>query len=425
MKRSEGSAFTEDLLEKELSGQPLSSSDRGLCQELVYGVVRREATLDWLIDRKTRGRSQRTALRIVLELGLYQMFWLDRIPSHAAVNESVEIAKRMGLVAQSGFVNAVLRGYDRERDETLALLANIKADEPALGHSHPEWLWERWQKRLGPLNAAKLMEWNNSPASTFARVNTLRTDARGLRERWQQEGVTFKEFSSDWTGPDLVFELERHPPLGTLKSFVDGLFYIQDPSTLLAVRALDPKPGDQILDLCAAPGGKTTFIAQCLQNQGSVVAEDNEPERLKLVAENCSRMGITCVTTQPSLGGHTPEGKPVLFKSILVDAPCSNTGVMRRRVDLRWRISEEEISRLRHTQLGLLEQAARRLQTGGTLVYSTCSLEPVENEEVIKAFLAAHPDFTLVQERELLPFREGVDGAYVAKLIHNWRPHGL
>jgi 16S rRNA (cytosine967-C5)-methyltransferase len=413
--RLSGQEYTENILEKELSGQRLSAADRGLCQEVVYGIARWQETLDWLIARKTEGRTQKEVLRILLQLGLYQMFWLDRIPNHAAVHETVELAKRLGLGPQAGFVNAVLRGYTRERTETEKLLAELKTSQPALGRSHPDWLYQRWQARWGAEKAAQLMDWNNAPPPTFARVNSLKTDAAKLAERWKSEGVKFAARHWDWTGDGIIFQLDLHPPLAGLRSFREGLFYIQDPGTLLAVRELDPQPGDSVLDLCAAPGGKTTFIAQLMQNRGRITAQDIQADRLELIRENCTRLGVTCVeaSVAPSALIPNPARR---FDRILVDAPCSNTGVMRRRVDLRWRIRPEEIERLRAAQLELLRQAAPRLKQGGTLVYSTCSLEPEENSGVVKQFLGEHTQFKLEKERELLPFADGVDGAYVAKM---------
>jgi 16S rRNA (cytosine967-C5)-methyltransferase len=213
-----------------------------------------------------------------------------------------------------------------------------------------------------------------------------------------------------------VFQLESHPPLAGLRSFRDGWFYVQDPSTLLAVSELDPLPAHVVLDLCAAPGGKTTYIAQRMQNRGRITAQDAQEDRLALIRENCTRLGVTCVEASVAPSGVlvNPAKK---FDRVLVDAPCSNSGVMRRRVDLRWRIRPEEIERLRGEQLQVLRQAAPRVKPGGTLVYSTCSLEPEENGAVVKEFLAEHPLFKLEKERELLPFVEGVDGAYVAKLV--------
>jgi len=423
--RQTGDEFTENLLENTLAGVRLSPADRGLCLELVYGVVRWQATLDWLIARKSGGREQKPALQILLRLGLYQLFWLDRIPAHAAVHETVELAKRSGFVSQSGFVNAVLRGCLRETEAIRQQLAELRATQPALGFSQPEWLVERWQKHFGHDQTIRLLEWNNRPPKTFARVNALKAGARqpasletaaaALVERWREENVEYDFFTRDWTGENLVFELKAHPPLATLPSFRDGWFYIQDPSTLLAVEQLDPQPGEIVLDLCAAPGGKTAFIAQQMQDQGRLLATDISEERLKLVTENCQRLGITCA--RPGLvTSINSEFKQGSFDRILVDAPCSNTGVLRRRVDLRWRISADEILRLKKTQRELLELAAGWLKPGGILVYSTCSLEPEENAVLVQDFVADHGNFKLESTRELTPVADEVDGAFVARL---------
>jgi 16S rRNA (cytosine967-C5)-methyltransferase len=405
--------FVEDLLEIALGNAQLSSADRGLCQEIVYGVVRWQAALDWLIARKTGGREQKPALQNLLRLGLYQIFWLDRIPDHAAVHETVELAKQSGFGPQAGFINAVLRGYLREADETKKLLADLKISQPALGWSHPEWLVARWQKRWGAEKTAQLLAWNNTPPKTFARVNTLKTDAGKLVEKWREENVDYDFKTCDWTGENLFFELKAHPPLNSLASFRDGWFYIQDPSTLLAVRELNPQPGETVLDLCAAPGGKTTFIAQLMNNQGRIVACDVSDDRLKLIKENCARLGVACV--EPILFS-TFNLQSSTFNRILLDAPCSNSGVMRRRLDLRWRIQPDEIERLRATQLDLLKLAATKLKPGGVLIYSTCSLEPEENGDVVQQFLRDHAEFKLESERELIPFADNLDGAFVARL---------
>jgi 16S rRNA (cytosine967-C5)-methyltransferase len=414
--RLTSSEFTENLLETALATARLSPADRGLCHELVCGIVRWQKTLDALIARKTDpAREQRPALKNLLRLGLYQIFWLTRIPPHAAVHETVELAKRSGYGSQAGFINAVLRGYLRETDEIRKILADMKLSQPALGWSHPEWLVEKWRARYGDDQTRALLEWNNTPPKTFARVNTLKTDAGKLIEKWREENVEYDFITRDWTGENLAFELKSHPSLNSLQSLRDGWFYVQDPSTLLAPVVLAPQPGENILDACAAPGGKTTFLAQLMNNEGRITASDIEPDRLRLVKDNCQRLGVNCVEIAPA---HTSSQVTHHFAKILIDAPCSNTGVMRRRVDLRWRISETEILRLQKTQLELLNQAVPKLKSGGTLVYSTCSLEPEENSETVKQFLAEHKNFTLETERQLLPFADGVDGAYVARLKH-------
>jgi 16S rRNA (cytosine967-C5)-methyltransferase len=464
--------FTEDLLEQELARAKLSALDRALCQELAYGVVRWRAALDWLIARKTNGREQKTQLQNLLRLGLYQIFWLDRIPPHAAVHETVELAKRGGFGPQAGFVNAVLRGCLREHEKTRKLLAELKISNPAVGWSHPEWLVEKWRARLGDEKLRQLLQWNNTPPKTFARVNTLKfcssrreealisktetgnrkskigqrlltsaatSEVRGagdLLARWREENVEYDFVRRDWLEENLVFELKSHPPLASLASFRDGWFYVQDPSTLLAVTELNPQRGEAILDLCAAPGGKATFMAQRMKDKGKILACDISEKRLKLLRENCRRLGVTCVEFCSSRGNEAQISASALrtsrsefsqsllasaatdkkFDRILVDAPCSNTGVLRRRVDLRWRIAPEEISRLRRTQLDLLALAAPKLKPGGVLIYSTCSLEPEENAEVVREFLRDRRRFQWESERELLPFADDADGAYVAKL---------
>lgn len=404
--RERGADFVENIAEKELAGAGLSPQDRGLAMELAYGCVRRQGTLDFLIDRKTQGRQQKPMLQILLRLGLYQIFFLDRVPEHAAVHETVELAKRLGFGPQAGFVNAVFRGYLRERDETGRLLKAMENEKPWIAFSHPDWLSRRWTERWGAGKAREMMEWNNASPPVFARANTLRGSVDELTAAWTSEGVEFKARQFDWT--PLVFELQKHPPLASLGSFQKGLFYLQDPSTLLAARELQARPGESVLDLCAAPGGKTTFLAQLTSNQATIVAEDVQPARLALVKENAARLGARI-----EMG---PAAPPRKFDRILIDAPCSNTGVLRRRVDLRWRLKETEITRLADTQLKLLERSVARLNPGGTMVYSTCSLEPEENHAVVQSFIQAHPEFTLELERDLLPIREGVDGAFVARL---------
>jgi 16S rRNA (cytosine967-C5)-methyltransferase len=411
-RREHAGDFTEALLADALARRPMRADDRRLAQELVLGVVRWQATLDWLIARKTAGRTQKPALQILLRLGLYQAFWLDRIPDHAVVHELVELTRRHGLGPQSGFVNAVLRGYLREREATEHALAELKRTQPHLGWSHPEWLVQRWRARWGEQPLRALLEWNNTPPAVCARVNTLKCDAPALLERWRLKDDVEYDFGRwDWLEDGVCFVLKAHRrPMTEWGTFQDGWFYAQDPSTLLSVVTLDPQPGETILDLCAAPGGKTTFIAQHMRNQGRVVAVDPAPDRLQLVRDNCARLGVTCVETA------TEPPAAAAYDRILIDAPCSNTGVLRRRVDARWRLRPEEIERLAATQLGLLRRAAPALRPGGTLVYSTCSLEPEENEQVVERFLADNPPFRLEHQRTLQPFVERVDGAFVARM---------
>jgi 16S rRNA (cytosine967-C5)-methyltransferase len=410
-------AFAEQRLEQALASARLSPPDRALCQELVYGVIRQRSLLDWLIDRKVRSAAPAARIRDLLRLGLYQIFCLDRIPGHAAVHETVEAAKNAGFGRQAGFVNAVLRRCLRELPETRLLIQRLDVDQPNIAHSHPQWLFDRWSRRWGRERAIELMRWNNQPPKTFARLNTLKTDGPRLIEQWREEGVAYDFVTRDWFPQNEVFELKWHPPLDRLASFQRGWFYVQDPSTLLSIHELAPGHGETILDMCAAPGGKLCYAAQLMKNEGIITGQDISEDRLGLIRENCQRLGVASAEVELV----PPPGKPVAQSSrrydrILVDAPCSNTGVMRRRVELRWRISESEIKRLQGQQLDLLTRAAILLKSPGKLVYSTCSLEAEENEQVIEGFLAHHPDFVLDHHQLLTPFENQVDGAFVAVL---------
>ncbi len=395
----------------------LKPVDRSLVQEITYGCVRWQATLDHFMDKLTNGRTQVPPMRVLLRMGIYQSLMLDRVPGHALVNEAVDLARIIGLEPHTGFVNAVLRTCERDREALLKEWQALKETQPAIGWSHPKWLVQRWEQRMPAAEVRALLEWNNQPPPVYARLNPLRMLPEQTIEAWRMNDITYAFRKYDWAPENLMFELSSLPPLAKLASFQKGAFYIQDPSTLLAVQVLDPQPGERILDLCATPGGKTTYIAQLMDDDGEVFASDRDPERLKLVTENCKRMHITSVSTSTSdeLDNYRRNGGEA-FDRVLVDAPCSNTGVIRRRVDLRWRLKPEEFARLRKVQLDLLHRATSLLKPGGVLVYSTCSLEPEENEQLITAFLEDYPLFDRETERALSPLRDKVDGAYVIRL---------
>lgn len=405
------------MFEEVLTGSGLKPVDRSLAQEIAYGCVRWQATLDHFMDKLTKGRPQLPPMRVLLRMGIYQSLMLDRVPDYALVNEAVNLARQIGLEQHTGFVNAVLRSCVKDHDALFKEWETLKQTQPALGWSHPKWLVQHWEKRLPREELLALLEWNNQPPPVFARLNPLRTLPESTIESWRADGIGYDFRKYDWVPENLVFELKSVPHLAKLASFQKGSFYVQDPSTLLAVKALDPQPGERILDLCAAPGGKTTYIAQVIDDDGEIFASDPDPKRLQLLVENCKRMHITSVSpfTAGELDNYRRNGGE-LFDRVLVDAPCSNTGVIRRRVDLRWRLRPEEFARLRKTQLELLHRATSLLKPGGVLVYSTCSLEPEENEQLVTAFLEDYPLFERACERTLFPPRDQVDGAYVARL---------
>ena len=362
--------------------------DRAFVQELFYGCLRHRLALDFLL-RQLAGRSPRPVVADILHLGLYQLCFLDKIPAHAAVNESVALAKQLASPAEAKFVNAILRRANRNA---------LAAAPPWIRHSHPEWLWRRWVARYGEADTEALCQWNNEPPSLYIRTLTGELPA-GV------PAVPSGLHPLSWRVTDAagLFELPAK-------------FYAQDPSTLIAVDMLDPQPGESVLDMCAAPGGKTTYIAQKMRDTGKIIAADSSNVRLGKVAENCLRLDVTCVATLACEGTRLDRClRGTQFDRVLLDAPCSNTGVVRRRVDLRWRLQAAEITRLATVQAQLLGAASEFVKPGGVLVYSTCSLEPDENERVTERFRESHPKFALDATRSIFPPHDKMDGAFVAR----------
>ena len=404
----------ERILSNALIDSKLSPKDSNLCRELVSGCVRWRRLLDWLINRHTNKNKQKPIIQEILRLGLYQIFFLNRIPEHAIVNESVILAKANNHIRQGGFINALMRRFLREKNSVFKIISQLQDEQPALGQSHPDWLFEKWEQRWGREKAIRLLEWNNQPAPTYARLNWLNKETELLVKRWESEKVEATPFDCDWAKQGTIYQLRKHPKIETLQSFRDGLFYIQDPSTLLSVDFLKPQPGQKILDLCAAPGGKTSLIADRINNHGEITSTDINKSRLELIQENCKRLNITCVKI--GLAEEVLINKEKKFDRVLVDAPCTNSGVIRRRLDSRWRMNLNKKDPLTETQFKLLENASCHTKPNGLLVYSTCSIEPEENELIVNRFLKKHTEWILQAERTLHPVEDHTDGAYSARL---------
>jgi 16S rRNA (cytosine967-C5)-methyltransferase len=394
--------LADDLLKIALDGSTLQGSDRAFVTELFYGCLRQKLALEFLI-RQLANIPPQPIVANILQLGLYQLFYL-KTPAHAAVNETVTLAKTQAHASEAKFVNAILRRAEREHDAFQARLEATRKTAPWIYYSHPRWLWERWSTRLGRESAASLCEWNNQPPSIYIRINTLKTSTKPA------------EIDAEPTAHPLCWRVPNASGLFQGKAFADGEFYVQDPSTLTAVDVLDPQRGESVLDMCAAPGGKTTYLAQKMQNRGRIIAADLSSSRLALVGENCRRLGVSIVATLACEGTHLDRClRGEQFDRVLVDAPCSNTGVLRRRADLRWRIEESEIRKLATLQEKLLAVAAPFVKPQSVLVYSTCSLEEEENQHVVDRFGRSHPEFTLEATQSIIPPRDGMDGAFVAR----------
>jgi 16S rRNA (cytosine967-C5)-methyltransferase len=331
----------------------------------------------------------------VLRLGFYQIFHM-RIPHHAAVNETVNLAGKA-----RGLVNALLRRAIREFD---ALQQTLEKAPPSIRFSHPEFLIRRWEDHFGKSEALQLCEWNNSPAEVYVRANGLKVTTGELLATAHDAAVS--------TAHPLAIKTKQVP----YPWIVNGLCYVQDPSTLTACDLLDPQPGEQVLDACAAPGGKTTYLAQLMSDSGHIAACDTVPHRLKRLDENLKRLSVTCAQIfQCNWLKPCKLFQPESFDRILLDAPCSNTGVIRRRVDARWRLTPEDFSRMQEKQFNILKNLVPFLKKGGVLVYSTCSLEPEENESLVQRVTAEIPDLRFVESRQVLPYRDQIDGAFAAK----------
>ncbi len=380
---------------------------RAFVHEMVLGVVRQELALQWLLERLAR-RKVASGLAPVCWVGLYQLLMMDDVEPYAAVNETVEATKLLCGDAQAGFVNAILRRALREKDE---LLHALSKQPPEIRLSHPRSLIRRWTATFGRAGMERLCEWNNQRAHTILRVRPGH-DARALLELFAQNGIPAE------LHPRRPFiELKAGGRVEICPGYSEGWFVIQDPATMEAVRLVDPKPNEQILDACAAPGGKTIALADAMKG-GNLVATDFNRERLPRLIENLKRCGVKadvrCLdASSPDFGTQMKKR----FDAVLLDVPCSNTGVIRRRPDARYRVNRKHLKHLLDLQSRMLDATMPLIKKGGRIVYSTCSLEPEENEAQIDALLKRHPNFSKEKEVRTFPPDDQVDGAYVARLV--------
>jgi 16S rRNA (cytosine967-C5)-methyltransferase len=400
-----GTEFADKIIGELLAHTSLAASDRAFTFELFYGLLRNLTLLDFWIAQ-LRSDPLDPGTRDLLRIGLYQIMFLETA-AHAAVFETVNLARpRVRPV-----INAVLRLALREKIS----LTNLAENQPwPIRFSQPEFLVERWQRQFGPEAALKLCRWNNSPAPVYARINRLKT--------------TLREFLDHYPGSSILPGHSNFVSLPEVATAVsNGDCYIQDPSTALACQILRPAPGENVLDACAAPGGKTAYLAELMENRGLLVAVDQEESRLERLRHNLVRLGVTsarvvCCDWRDGASIRAAGLEEKSFDKILVDAPCSNTGVMRRRVDLRWRLRAEDFAGMQRQQLTILGAVQPFLRPGGSLVYSTCSLEEEENWEVVSTFRCDHAGICLTNRAETLPFRDGIDGAFAARLERSSSP---
>lgn len=420
-------SYLDRVLDAELRNPEISDLDKGLLTELMHGVLRWQNKLDWVLNGFSHGNFQKSEVNIknTLRVALYQILFLDRIPHAAAVNEAVELIKRIRGEKVGGLVNAVLRNIIRNID-------GIRYPDPnedyvqylSVMYSHPHWMVKRWVKRFGREDTQKLLISSNERPTLSLRINRLKVQPREFLTMLEQQNIQY-------TGSSLVDFFLRAKSLtkiGQMELFRRGFFTIQDESAILPCLLLAPQPGERVVDLCAAPGGKTTAMAEMMQNEGEILAIDKYEVKLSFIKAACDRLGLRNVKLA-ALDAASLESEQA--DKVLLDAPCSGLGVLTKKPDIKWKRDITDIIKMSKMQRELLENAARLVKPGGVLVYSTCTIEAEENQEVVNRFLSAHPEFGTEDARqfvnhsvvnaqgavETFPHVHGVDGSFAIRMV--------
>ncbi|MDH4070389.1 MAG: 16S rRNA (cytosine(967)-C(5))-methyltransferase RsmB [Ignavibacteria bacterium] len=418
-------AYLDKLLDSELRSTELNDPDKGLLTELVHGVLRWQNKLDWVLNGFSHGNFSKAEVNVknAMRIALYQIMFLDRIPHAAAVNESVEFVKRIRGEKPAGLVNAVVRNIIRNLK---GIRYPDKDEDPvqhlAVVYSHPFWIVKRWYQRFGFDETRRLLEANNERPSLSLRINRLKIEPGQFLSRLDEQEIRY----SGSTHIDYFVKVPSLSRIAQMELFRNGCFTIQDESAALPCLLLGVQPGERIIDLCAAPGGKATHLAELMQNQGDVLAVDKYETKLNMMRGSCERLGVDII-------------RPLLFDAaslkhqevdrVLLDAPCSGLGVLMKKPDIKWKRDITDLINLSKYQRELLSNASRLVRPGGILVYSTCTTEPEENQDVVRHFLGTHPEFSvdnaggfvssdLVTPEgyvETFPHRHGMDGSFAVR----------
>ncbi|MBE9042532.1 16S rRNA (cytosine(967)-C(5))-methyltransferase [Oscillatoriales cyanobacterium LEGE 11467] len=429
------SIFSDVALDNGLQHHQPNKIDRKLIAELVYGCVRQRRSLDTIVDGLARKKSDRQPrdLRLILHIGLYQLCYLDRIPESAAVNTTVELAKQNNLAGLAGFVNGILRQYLRVRntpDDPLKKAIENPIERLGIVYSYPNWIVENWLEQIGLEETEKLCKLFNRSPALHLRINPLKTTIDTVESALKERGIQCDRSSYLPQGLKLTSATGE---VKQLPGFNEGWWTIQDGSAQLASYLLDPQPDETIVDACAAPGGKTTHIAELMGDRGKIWAIDRVASRLKKVRQNIDRLQLNSIEVCQGDSRDFPQLKQQCDR-VLLDAPCSGLGTLHRRADLRWRQTPQMAEELAILQGELLEAAATWLKPGGVLVYATCTLHPPENEGAIGHFLDKHPHWKIDPPSpesllspfvtpagwlEVWPTRHHLDGFFMVRLKHD------
>ncbi len=424
---AKANAPLDELLAERLSASELSRLDKALVHELVYGVVRRRLTLDHYINSYVKQQAPHPLIMDILRLALYQYMFLDRIPDHAIVNEAVTLVHRFRRKSAAGFVNAVLRRVTREKPK-LPVCLDDSVDQLSVNLSFPLWLVHLYLERFGHAQAAALLAAGNERPDIYLRVNTRKQSAREAKTALK-DGDVWCRFVPGMS--DALVVDKGASNLGACRALQQGLVYAQDLSSQLAVKLVGAQPGERVLDACAAPGGKTAGLWEMMEGRGELVAVENSVSRVRILKENLQRLGVEARVETADIRKFEDDTG---YDAVLLDVPCSGTGVMQRHPELRWRLKAEEIKRLVALQAELLAAGARLVKPGGRLIYSTCSVLPEENEELVREFSKKDKRFKLEAAGPFLPqayqaavteegyFKadpttHGMDGFFAARLV--------
>ncbi|MEH2082974.1 MAG: 16S rRNA (cytosine(967)-C(5))-methyltransferase [Nostoc sp.] len=438
-------AYADVALDRVLQKVSLPDCDRRLVTELVYGSVRRQRTLDTLIDQlaKKKSHQQPQDLRTILHLGFYQLRYQERIPASAAVNTTVQLAKENSFSGLTGFVNGLLRQYLRkaggagEENTPLSLhidplqLPENPVEHLGILHSFPDWIVQVWLEQLGLTDTEKLCEWMNQSPTIDLRINPLRTSIKEVEAALQSAGVLVRRIPHL---PQALRFIGNTGSIQKLPGFKEGWWTVQDASAQLVGHLLDPQPGEVIIDACAAPGGKTTHIAELMADKGKIWACDRTPSRLRKLQENSKRLNLQSIQICTGDSRHFNQFQNTADR-VLLDAPCSGLGTMHRHADARWRQTPASVQELSVLQRELITHTSTFVKPGGVLVYATCTLHPAENEEIISAFLTESPDWQIESLSgvklpdftdsthqgwfKLWPHRQDIDGFFMVRLRKN------
>lgn len=422
-----GGAWADAALKSQLGRDGLSGPEAALCSRIVYGVIQNRLLLDFYLAAYCSQKPDhlQPPLPDILRIGAYQILFLDKVPDSAAVNTSVELAKTAGRGQAAGLVNAVLRKIAQNKDGLPPIPEGDEAKYLSIRYSHPRWLVKRLLTLLGREETERFLAEDNSQPPTEAQVNPLRGSAAELREALESEGVTVEPHP--WL-PDCLL-LSGTGDLERLRAFQEGRFYIQDGAARLAVLALDVRPGNRMLDVCAAPGGKSFAAAITMGDRGEVLSCDLHEKKLRRIQDGAARLGLTCIETAAADGRSRRPEWVEQFDAVLVDAPCSGLGIIRKKPDIRYK-KADDLFALPVVQHDILDNASAYVRPGGVLVYSTCTILPEENGQTADAFLAEHPDFSretftlpflgqVPGEVTLWPQRHRTDGFYICRMRRN------